>query len=64
MAKKKKPKNKRPSKKYTKYKVENDRIIRKPSCPKCGDGIFLGDHKTRLLCGRCGYVEFKSKKTE
>ena len=24
-------------------------------CPKCRS--FLADHKTRLYCGKCGYVE-------
>ena len=63
MAKKKKPKNKQPSKKYTKYKIEGSKIIRKPSCPKCGAGVFLAEHSDRFYCGRCSYVEFKSKPT-
>ena len=38
----KKPhKNKPTSKKYTKYKIEGDKIIRERSCPRCGPGIFL-----------------------
>jgi ubiquitin-small subunit ribosomal protein S27Ae len=61
MAKKQK-KNKVPSKKYTKYSIEGDKVTSKHSCPKCGPGIFLGDHKDRLYCGKCHYVEFKSKK--
>lgn len=62
MAKKPKPKNKTPSKKYEKYKVEGDKLTRKPTCPKCGAGVFLAEHPDRFYCGKCGYVEFKAKK--
>ncbi len=31
----------------------------KQSCPRCGPGVFLADHKNRLACGKCGYTEFK-----
>jgi ubiquitin-small subunit ribosomal protein S27Ae len=62
MAKKPKPKNKQPSKKYSKYQIEGDKITRRPTCPKCGAGVFLAEHPDRLHCGRCGYVEFKTKK--
>lgn len=44
------------------FKVEGDKIVRlRRSCPKCGDGVFLAEHKDRLSCGACGYTEFKSK---
>jgi small subunit ribosomal protein S27Ae len=47
------------------FKVEGDKIVRqRKSCPKCGDGVFLGDHKDRLSCGKCGYTEFKPKKEQ
>ena len=59
MAKKKKAKNKRPSKKYTKYKVESNKVVRAKSCPKCGEGNFLGEHKDRFHCGKCNYVQMK-----
>ncbi len=55
----KKPKNKAPSKKYSKYKVEEGKLIRAKTCPKCGDGVFLAEHKDRYYCGKCGYVEMK-----
>jgi small subunit ribosomal protein S27Ae len=29
------------------------------SCPKCGPGIRLADHKDRKACGKCGYYEKK-----
>ncbi|MBS3150384.1 30S ribosomal protein S27ae [Candidatus Woesearchaeota archaeon] len=57
MAKKKKPKNKSPSKKSAKYKLEGSSLVRGRTCPKCGPGVFLGKHKDRLYCGKCHYVE-------
>ena len=63
MAKKQK-KNKIPSKKYNKYTVEGDKVVSKGSCPKCGPGIFLGEHKDRLYCGKCHYTEMKAVKKE
>lgn len=45
------------------FKIEGDKIVRlRRNCPKCGDGVFLAEHKNRLSCGKCGYTEFKSKK--
>ncbi len=46
------------SKKYEKYKVEGDKIIRKREfCQKCGPGVFLGERKlkgkTVYYCGTC-----------
>ncbi|HLC37997.1 MAG TPA: hypothetical protein VJI71_00935 [Candidatus Norongarragalinales archaeon] len=28
-------------------------------CPKCGPGVRLADHKDRVSCGKCGYMEKK-----
>jgi small subunit ribosomal protein S27Ae len=61
----KKPhKNNPTSKKYTKYKIVGDKIVREKSCPRCGPGIFLMNSKGRLYCGKCHYCEFESKKVE
>lgn len=58
----KKPhKNKPTSKKYTKYKVEGDKIIREKTCPRCGPGVFLMNSQGRRYCGKCHYSEFESK---
>ena len=58
----KKPhKNKPTSKKYTKYTIEGDKIIRERSCPRCGPGIFLMNSQGRVYCGKCHYSEFESK---
>ncbi|MEM4245508.1 MAG: 30S ribosomal protein S27ae [Candidatus Nanoarchaeia archaeon] len=59
---KKEVKNKKPSKKYTKYKVSGDSITREPICPRCGAGVFLAKHKNRQTCGSCGYTVFLEKK--
>jgi ubiquitin-small subunit ribosomal protein S27Ae len=42
------------------YKVDGDKLERtKKSCPKCGAGVFMGEHKNRFVCGNCGYTEWK-----
>lgn len=61
MGKKAKPKNKVPSKKYSKYKIEGNKLTRSKTCPKCGPSYFLAEHKDRLTCGFCGYCEFNKK---
>ena len=47
------------SKRWTRYEIKDDKIIRKKSCPKCGPGIFLAEHSNRFNCGKCHYVEMK-----
>jgi ubiquitin-small subunit ribosomal protein S27Ae len=59
---KKSHKNKPTSKKYKHFKVTGSTVARGKSCPRCGPGIFLADHKTRLYCGKCKYTEFIQKK--
>jgi small subunit ribosomal protein S27Ae len=29
------------------------------SCPKCGSGVHLAEHKDRFSCGKCGYLEMR-----
>ncbi|MFH1608320.1 MAG: 30S ribosomal protein S27ae [archaeon] len=61
----KKPhKNKLTSKKYTKYKIEGDKVSRARTCPRCGPGVFLNVSQGRAYCGKCHYSEFEGKKTE
>lgn len=61
----KKPhKNKATSKKYTKYKIEGDRVVRERNCPRCGPGVFLMNSQGRMYCGKCHYSEFEGKKVE
>ena len=43
------------------YEVKGDALQRTHrSCPKCGPGTFLAEHKDRRACGRCGYSESKT----
>ena len=40
------------------YELSGDKLKRKnKSCPKCGTGVFMANHKTRWTCGKCGYME-------
>lgn len=47
---------------WKKYKTEGNKIVRPPSCPRCGGGTFLAQHKNRVTCGRCGLSETQTKK--
>ena len=58
---KRKVKNKKPSQRWKKYKIQDDKLIRAKTCLKCGPGNFLADHKNRFYCGKCHYVEIKKK---
>lgn len=50
-----------PFHRYKDYEVKGDTLIRKnKSCPKCGIQSFLAEHKDRLTCGKCGYMEKKT----
>jgi ubiquitin-small subunit ribosomal protein S27Ae len=55
----KKQKTKKKSKGlYTLYEMKGNSLNKPKSCPKCGEGIFLGKHKDRFSCGKCKYTEF------
>ncbi|MEM5797896.1 MAG: 30S ribosomal protein S27ae [Candidatus Aenigmatarchaeota archaeon] len=48
------------SKIYKIYKIEAGKIKReRRTCPRCGAGVFLAEHKGRLYCGRCAYTEIE-----
>lgn len=50
------------TKKSNYYKLQGDSLSReRRSCPKCGHGVFMGEHKDRFHCGSCGYSEFKTE---
>ena len=57
----KKEKVKKPAyKRSSVYEKAGDGLKRKnKSCPKCGPGTFLANHKDRTCCGKCGYTEKK-----
>ena len=47
---------------WQRYEKKGDVVERKnKSCPKCGQGTFLANHKSRLYCGKCHYTEFSKK---
>lgn len=51
------------TKTYKSYKIEGDKLARtRKSCPKCGAGVFMAQHKDRVSCGKCHYTEFSGKK--
>ena len=53
---------KKVSQKWKAYEVSDDGIKRKrKSCPKCGEGVHLAEHKDRKSCGKCGYTESQAK---
>jgi len=58
---KKERKNHVPSKKWEKYQLEGTKVKKEKSCPKCGAGVYLANHKDRLYCGSCHYVEWLKK---
>lgn len=42
------------------YEIKGEKVERKKEkCPKCGDGVFLAEHKDRKTCGKCSYTVFK-----
>ena len=36
-------------------------VLQRRSCPRCGTGVLLAEHKDRSSCGKCGYTEFKKR---
>ena len=57
---KKKHKNKPTSKKYKKYKIQGDKLVKERFCPRCGPGVFLMNSQGRFYCGKCHYSEFQT----
>ncbi|MCZ6583416.1 MAG: 30S ribosomal protein S27ae [Thaumarchaeota archaeon] len=44
---------------YKYYKIEGDKAQNtKKICSRCGKGVFMGQHKNRRTCGKCGLTEF------
>ena len=63
MVEKEKKKEKKQVKKiHNYYEIKESKLERKrKNCPKCGVGVFLGEHSDRSSCGKCGYTEWKKK---
>ena len=59
MADKKQKKKKRSSQVWKFYEAKGELKSLSKSCPKCGAGVYLAEHKDRSTCGKCGYMEKK-----
>ncbi|MEX2703685.1 MAG: 30S ribosomal protein S27ae [Candidatus Freyrarchaeum guaymaensis] len=47
------------------YKINGDKVERlKIQCPRCGQGVWMAEHYDRYACGKCGYTEFKKRKSQ
>lgn len=47
---------------FKNYKVSGEKLEKSnKSCPKCGSGVLMANHKDRNTCGKCGYMEKKRK---
>ncbi|MBN2477756.1 30S ribosomal protein S27ae [Candidatus Micrarchaeota archaeon] len=49
----------KPKKEKKKRNIKHWPYKKGRSCPKCGPGVKLAEHKDRFSCGRCGYYEKK-----
>ena len=51
--------------KWSKYSVEDGKLIRKGIvCKYCGPGVFMAVHTDRTSCGQCGYTIFAGQEKE
>ena len=56
---KKKRKKTARKQKHTYYEIKGGTVERKKQpCPKCGPGVFMAEHKGRLVCGKCSYTKW------
>jgi ubiquitin-small subunit ribosomal protein S27Ae len=40
------------------YDISSGAAKRKnKQCPKCGPGVLMAEHKDRVTCGKCGFME-------
>ena len=47
---------------YYKVSEDGENLIRtKKFCPRCGPGTFMAEMYDRIVCGHCGFTEFKKK---
>ena len=48
--------------KYYKISEDGKTLKRlKKFCPRCGPGTFMAQMYDRIVCGHCGFTEFKKK---
>ena len=53
------PKKKPGRKAHKAYDLSSGFKRKNKSCPKCGAGTFMADHKDRWTCGKCNFMEKK-----
>lgn len=58
---KEKSKAKKTSETWKNYETKGGFKRKNKTCPKCGSGVFLAQHKDRVTCGSCHYTEFTKK---
>jgi ubiquitin-small subunit ribosomal protein S27Ae len=47
---------------YKYFEIDGDSLTRKKrDCPRCGKGVYMGQHSDRSTCGKCGFTEFSHK---
>jgi len=52
----------KPTKRQEILKGEGEKVVKtKKTCPRCGDGVYMAEHKekdgkTRNYCGKCHYT--------
>jgi ubiquitin-small subunit ribosomal protein S27Ae len=57
---KKQKKDKKPLEVWKRYTTAGGKAVSKnKNCPKCGADSALANHKNRLYCGKCHYVEMR-----
>ncbi len=64
MSEEKKVEKKKKQTKSEFYDTSGELKRQKKFCPKCGEGVFMAEHKDRFTCGKCSYTEMKQNKTE
>ncbi|MBU5557734.1 MAG: 30S ribosomal protein S27ae [Candidatus Aenigmarchaeota archaeon] len=61
MAGEKKPKSKSKHRNVQIWKKYKDGKFLGKWCPRCGPGVVLAQHSSRVTCGRCHYSEIQKK---
>jgi ubiquitin-small subunit ribosomal protein S27Ae len=47
---------------YKFFDISKGALVRKKrDCPRCGKGVYMGQHSDRSTCGKCGFTEFGHK---
>ncbi len=46
------------------WKMYKDGKHKNRTCPRCGSGTWLAEHKDRFTCGKCRYSESKATESK